>query len=158
MSLEAVLEIFWRGMSVGMGIFELRVLGDDSLQSWRFGVAFGVNIPPIYCNVINRKKIAFDKERGHRQRRTPTQRRREPTPFLYLYYKVIYIIQGLPLSSCPCPLSFVPFVQILQTFQAVFVQKVENQFLPLTKGGRGAIISSVGHAPTYNHKIQGVER
>lgn len=42
-----------------MGIFELRVLWDDSPQSWRFAVAFGVNIPPIYCNVINRKKIAF---------------------------------------------------------------------------------------------------
>ena len=47
MSLETVLEIFWRGMSVGMGIFELRVLWDDSLQSWRFGVVFGVNIPPF---------------------------------------------------------------------------------------------------------------
>ena len=47
MSLETVLEIFWREMSVGMGIFELRVLWDDSLQSWRFGVAFGVNIPPF---------------------------------------------------------------------------------------------------------------
>ena len=47
MSLETVLEIFWREMLVGMWIFELRVLWDDSLQSWRFGVVFGVNIPPF---------------------------------------------------------------------------------------------------------------
>ena len=44
-----------------MGIFELRVWWGDSLQSWRFGVAFGVNIPPMYCNAINRKKITFRK-------------------------------------------------------------------------------------------------
>ena len=93
MSLETVLEIFWRGMSVGMGIFELRVLWDDSLQSWRFWVVFGVNIPPIYCNVINRKKITFDKGRedtdkdGH-----PHKDGESRHPFLYLYYKVIYII------------------------------------------------------------------
>lgn len=59
MSLEIALEIFGREMLVGMGIFELRVLWDDSLQSWRFAVAFGVNIPPIYCDVINRKKITL---------------------------------------------------------------------------------------------------
>lgn len=126
MSLETVLEIFWRGMSVGMGIFELRVWWDDSLQSWRFGVAFGVNIPPIYCNVINRKKITFDKGRedtdkdGHPHK----DGERADTP-LYIYYRVIYIIQGLPLSPSLCPL-FVPFVQSPQTFQAVFVQKVEK--------------------------------
>lgn len=60
MSLETVLEIFERRMLVGMRIFELRVWRGDSLQSWRFWVAFGVNIPPIYCNVINRKKITFE--------------------------------------------------------------------------------------------------
>lgn len=91
MSLETVLEIFWREMSVGMGIFELRVLWDDSLQSWRFGVAFGVNIPPIYCNVINRKKITFDKGRedtdkdGH-----PTKTERADTPF-YISITRLYI-------------------------------------------------------------------
>ena len=84
MSLETVLEIFGRGMLVGMGIFELRVLWDDSLQSWRFAVAFGVNIPPIYCNVINRKKITFDKGRedtdkdGH-----PHKDGESRHPFLY---------------------------------------------------------------------------
>lgn len=60
MSLEAVLEIFEGRMLVGMGIFELRVWRGDSLQSWRFAVVFGVNIPPFYCNVINRKKITFE--------------------------------------------------------------------------------------------------
>ena len=93
MSLETVLEIFGMGVLVGMGIFELRVLWDDSLQSWRFAVVFGVNIPPIYCNVINRKKITFDKGRedtgkdGH-----PHKDGESRHPFLYLYYKVIYII------------------------------------------------------------------
>ena len=42
-----------------MGIFELRVWRGDSLQSWRFSVVFGVNIPPIYRNVINVKKITL---------------------------------------------------------------------------------------------------
>ena len=78
---------------VGMRIFELRVWRGDSLQSWRFAVVFGVNIPPIYCNVINRKKITFDKGRedtdkdGH-----PHKDGESRHPFLYLYYKVIYII------------------------------------------------------------------
>ena len=80
MSLETVLEIFGRGMLVGMGIFELRVLWDDSLQSWRFAVAFGVNIPPIYCNVINRKKIALTKgERTPTKTDTPTKTERADT-------------------------------------------------------------------------------
>ena len=47
MSLETALEIFEGRTLVGMGIFELRVWRGDSLQSWRFGVAFGVNIPPF---------------------------------------------------------------------------------------------------------------
>lgn len=123
MSLETVLEIFWRGMSVGMGIFELRVLWDDSLQSWRFGVAFGVNIPPIYCNVINRKKITFDKGRedtdkdGHPHK----DGERADTP-IYIYYRVIYIIQGLPLSPSLCP-SFCPLCANSTNFSSRFCAK-----------------------------------
>ena len=76
-----------------MGIFELRVWRGDSVQSWRFAVAFGVNIPSIYCNVINRKKITLRQtekqtDRGHKD----GHRQTEQTPFLYLYYKVICII------------------------------------------------------------------
>ena len=107
MSLETVLEVFGRGMSVGMGIFELRVGWGDSLPSWRFAVVSGVNIPPFCCNVINAKKITLDKGRedtdkdGHPHK----DGERADTP-IYLYYKVIYIIKGLPLSpSFPLSLS-----------------------------------------------------
>ena len=91
MSIETVLEIFWRGMSVGMWIFELRVWWGDSLQSCRYGVAFGVNIPPIYCNVINRKKITFRQtekqtDRGHKD----GHRQTEQTPF-YISITKLYI-------------------------------------------------------------------
>lgn len=93
MSLETVLEIFEGRMLVGMGIFELRVWRGDSLQSWRFAVVLGVNIPPFYCNVINRKKITFDKGREDTDKDgNPTKTERADTPFLYLYYKIIYII------------------------------------------------------------------
>lgn len=54
MSLETVLEIFRRDVSIRMGIWELgadfwelRVLWGDSLQKWRFSLVLGVNIPPF---------------------------------------------------------------------------------------------------------------
>ena len=56
MSLETVLEIFEGRMLVGIGIFELRVWRGDSLQSWRFGVAFGVNIPPLFTVMLSTVK------------------------------------------------------------------------------------------------------
>lgn len=74
-----------------MGIFELRVLWDDSLQSWRFGVAFGVNIPPIYCNVINCKKITFHKRTQTQREDTHNHRQtdRGHRPQKYIYLSVI---------------------------------------------------------------------
>ena len=123
MSLETVLEIFWRGMPVEMGIFELRVLWDDSLQSWRFGVAFGVNIPPIYCNVINRKKITLDKGRedtdkdGH-----PHKDGESRHPYISLLQSYIYNIGVAPL---PLSLSLVlcPFCAKSTNFSSRFCAK-----------------------------------
>lgn len=56
MSLETVLEIFEMRMLVGMEIFELRVWRGDSLQSWRFAVVFGVNIPPLFTVMLSTVK------------------------------------------------------------------------------------------------------
>lgn len=71
-----------------MGIFELRVWRGDSLQSWRFGVAFGVNIPLFYCNVINRKKITFQKrtqtQREDTHNHKQTDRGHRPQKYIYL--------------------------------------------------------------------------